>query len=39
LVVGKGCRDNHSLTLLPIEDVLPFEIDSQNGMLGVSFFL
>jgi hypothetical protein len=38
-VLGNECKDDHSLTQLPIDDVLLLEIDSQNGMLGVSFFL
>jgi hypothetical protein len=38
-VLGNERGDDHSLTQLPIDDVLPFEIDSQNYMLDVSFFL
>jgi hypothetical protein len=39
LVLGNTCEDDHSLTQLPIDNVLPLEIDSQNGMLCVSLFL
>jgi hypothetical protein len=38
-VLGNECKGGHSLAKLPIDDVLPLEIDSQNGMLGDSFFL
>ena len=37
LVLGNECEDNHSLTQLPIDDVLPLENDPQNGMLGILF--
>jgi hypothetical protein len=38
-VLGNEYEDDHSLTQLPIDDVLPIEIDSQNGILDISFFL
>jgi hypothetical protein len=37
LVLKNECGHDHSLTQLPIDDVLSLEINSQNGMLGVSF--
>jgi hypothetical protein len=39
LVLGNECGHDHSLTQFPIDDVLSLEINTQNGMLGVSFFL
>jgi hypothetical protein len=33
------CEDNWSLTHEQPDDVLPIEMDPQNGMLGISFLL
>jgi hypothetical protein len=38
-VLGNECEDDHLLTQLPNDDVLPFENDPQNGMLVILFFL
>jgi hypothetical protein len=33
------CEDDYSLTHEQFDDVVPLEMDPQNGMLGLSFFL
>jgi hypothetical protein len=33
------CEDNCSLTHIELDDVVPIEIDPQNGMLGTSCLL
>jgi hypothetical protein len=33
------CEDDYSLTHEQLDEVVPIEMDPQNGMLGISFLL